>query len=930
MLDRIVIRGAREHNLKNIDLEIPRGRLTVITGVSGSGKSTLAFDTLYAEGQRRYVESLSTYAKQFLERIGRPDVDEVLGISPSIAIQQKNTTRSSRSTVGTATEIYDYLRLLFARAGRTVCPDCRRELVRHEPDEASADMLRNRAGETFLIVASHPVEKGVPLKRHFELLLKNGYSRILVDGELVKLDPPPKRRFGRPKRIDVVLDRIQIDESKLTRIHEAVEMAYKIGNGFVRFVPADGTEEGSVTYTNHPVCVTCGREFEEPRPILFSFNTPYGACPHCRGFGNRMEFDEKLIVPDRNRSIRQYAIEPWSSDKFEYYFDQLVRFCRHRKIPLNAPYADLSDTQRALIMTGSGEYVGVLPFLENLREKTYKKYARFFTRRYMTYRECRSCRGGRLREEAYYVKLGGRDIREVAGMTPDRALEFIDGLELDQREQLITRDILVEIKSRLQFMLDVGLYYITLDRLTKTLSGGEAQRISLANSLGANLLDVLYVLDEPSIGLHPRDTDNLVKVLSELRSRGNTVVVVEHDVDIIRRADHIVDLGPGAGERGGEIVYEGPIDGDGTSPSRTLRYVREGVPVYRDGKRGAGRRKRPGPGGAIELRGVREHNLKNVDVEFPLGLFTCVTGVSGSGKSTLVCDVLYNALRTDGGQRLHDYRDIIGRDLVDKVMMVDQSPVGKTPRSNPITYVKAFASIREIFASQRRSIKRGYTSGRFSFNVAGGRCPRCQGMGYERVEMHFMADLFVRCSECEGKRFNHETLEVTYRGLDLAEVLDLTVEDAIEHFAGHGLLVDRLRVLKKVGLGYLRLGQPSTTLSGGESQRMKIARELAEGNGGGGVYILDEPTTGLHVDDVATLISVLRELIDMGHTIIVVEHNPQVILQADHIIDLGPEGGDAGGRVVAVGTAAQIARAKGSHTGAFLRKLVRRGGRGKS
>jgi excinuclease ABC subunit A len=932
MLDRIVIRGAREHNLKNINLDIPRGMLTVVTGVSGSGKSTLAFDTLYAEGQRRYIESLSTYAKQFLERIGRPDVDEVLGISPSIAIQQKNTTRSSRSTVGTSTEIYDYLRLLFARVGRTECPDCNRVVARHQPDEAAADMLSEHAGQSFLVVASHPFEKGVSIKRHFEELVRDGYSRILLGGEVVKLDPPPKRRIGRSKSLELVLDRLEMTEERLTRIHEAVELAYKIGDGFVRFVPVDGDESRSVRYTLHPVCVECGRRFEEPRPILFSFNTPYGACPHCRGFGNRMEFDEKLIVPDPRRSIRGYAIEPWASEKFEYYFDQLTRFCRRRKIALDKPWSELPDNARRLVMDGDGEYVGVLPFLENLREKSYKKYARFFTRKYMTFRECRQCGGGRLREAAYYVKLGGVDIREVASMTPDRALAFVSGLELDQRERQIAKDVLVEIESRLRFMLDVGLHYVTLDRLTKTLSGGEAQRISLANSLGANLRDVLYVLDEPSIGLHPRDTGNLVKVLVELRSRGNTVVVVEHDMDIIRRADHIVDMGPGAGERGGEIVYQGPVDGGDKGRSKTLRYVRSGIPApgrRSDAGRGRKRTAKAAVDEVVGLRGVREHNLKNVDVDFPLGAFTCVTGVSGSGKSTLVCDVLYNALRTDAEHRFHDYREVIGRDRIANVMMVDQSPIGKTPRSNPTTYIKAFAMIREIFASQRRAVKRGYKSGRFSFNVAGGRCPRCQGMGYERVEMHFMADLFVRCSECEGKRFNHETLEITYRGLDLSEVLELTVDDALEHFGDHEALVERLRVLSKVGLGYIRLGQPSTTLSGGESQRIKIARELAENTEGGNVYILDEPTTGLHVDDVATLIVVLRELMEKGNSIIVVEHNPQVILQADHIVDLGPEGGDDGGRVVAVGSPLQISRVKESHTGAYLRKIMRGSRKGK-
>jgi excinuclease ABC subunit A len=746
----------------------------------------------------------------------------------------------------------------------------------------------------------------------------------------VKLDPPPKRRFGRPKEIQIVLDRTAIVEDRLTRIHEAVEAAYNIGNGFVRFVPADGADDEAESYTHHPVCVSCGRRFEEPRPILFSFNTPYGACPDCRGFGNRMEFDDKLIVSDPKRSIRGYAVEPWASPKFEYFYDQLIRFCRRKRIPLDKPWADLPDESKKLVMEGTGDYVGVIPFLENLRAKTYKKYARFFTRKYMIYRECRQCRGGRLRREAYNVKLGGVDIREVSSMTPDSALGFIRGLKLEEKERQIARDVLVEIESRLQFMLDVGLHYVTLDRLTKTLSGGEAQRISLANSLGANLRDVLYVLDEPSIGLHPRDTGNLVKVLTELRSRGNTVVVVEHDLDIIKQADHIVDMGPGAGDYGGEIVYQGPADGGaGDERSKTIKYIREGLPVTGFGNNGSRRTRGMLRNGAIELRGVSEHNLKNIDVEFPVGAFTCVTGVSGSGKSTLVCDVLYNALRSEGGHRAHAYREVIGRDRINGVMMVDQSAIGKTPRSNPVTYIKAFAMIRDIFASQRRAVKRGYKSGRFSFNVAGGRCPRCQGMGYERVEMHFMADLFVRCSECEGKRFNHETLEVTYRGLDLSEVLELTVDDACQHFAGHEALVKRLEVLSKVGLGYLRLGQPSTTLSGGESQRVKIARELAENTEGGSVYILDEPTTGLHVDDVATLIAVLRELMENQNSIIVVEHNPQVILQADHVIDLGPDGGADGGEVVAVGSPSQISRAKASYTGAYLRKIRRASKKGR-
>ena len=917
MLDRIVIRGAREHNLKNIDIEVPRGQITVVTGVSGSGKSTLAFDTLYAEGQRRYIESLSTYAKQFLERIGRPDVDEVSGISPSIAIQQKNTTRSSRSTVGTATEIYDYLRLLFARVGHTWCPNCKIPLVRSAPDEVIERLLAGHVGETFLVVAPMLIEKGTGKKR-LEQLLADGFTRILVGGEVKRLGEAPMRGAARWKQIEVVLDRIEVDADRRARLLDAIETAYRIAPDLVRFDPVVGKGD-SLTFTPQPLCLECGRSFEEPRPILFSFNTPYGACPHCRGFGNRMEFDQALIVPKSARSIRQKAIEPWSSEKFEHYYDQLIRYCRRKRISIEKPYHRLSARARNAIMNGDGHYVGVLPFLESLREKTYKKYARFFTRRYLAYRPCTRCEGGRLRAEAYYVLLGGKTIRHVNRMTPGDALSFVRSLKLSAKDKVVAKDVLLEITSRLQFMLDVGLYYLTLDRLTKTLSGGEAQRISLANSLGSNLLDVLYVLDEPSIGLHPRDTDNLVKVLTQLRERGNTVVVVEHDVDIIRQADHIIDLGPGAGVNGGSVLYQGPIDGKSKNAkaSKTLKYVNDGIPISKRTNN------RPRSTQAIKLIGVSEHNLQKITVEFPLGAFTCVTGVSGSGKSTLACEVLYNALSHAGEYHTHAFERVEGRELINKVMMVDQSPVGKTPRSNPITYIKAFAHIREVFASQRLARKRGYKSGRFSFNVAGGRCGRCQGMGYERVEMHFMADLFVCCPDCDGKRFNQETLEVTYRGRNLAEVLEFTVEDAAVFFADHKQLVKQLKVLQKVGLGYLCLGQPSTTLSGGESQRMKIARELAENDEGNSLYILDEPTTGLHVEDVSTLIAVLRELMENGNTIVVVEHNPQVILESDHIIDLGPGGGDDGGHVVSVGTPAQVSRARGSHTGSFLRKFVR-------
>ena len=907
MIDKIVVRGAREHNLKNIDVEIPRGSLTIITGVSGSGKSSLAFDTLYAEGQRRYIESLSTYAKQFLERIGRPDVDEVTGLSPAVAIEQRNTTRSSRSTVGTATEIYDYLRLLFARVGRTVCPKCNIDVRRWAPDEVIEALLADSNGRAIYIVATRPVEKGGATK-HFEELLREGYSRYRVGGEVVRLEAPPKGA-SRMKSIDVVLDRVEVDEGRRARLLEAIDAAYRMSDGVVRCDDADtGT---SRSFTNKLACTSCGRHFEEPRPILFSFNTPFGACAQCRGFGSRMEFDPALVVRNPRASIREHAIEPWGSEKFEYFYDQLVRFCRRKKIPMDRAWADLKPAERRAIMDGEGEYVGVMPFLENMRQKTYKKYARFFTRRYLAFRECRACNGGRLREEAYFVQLGGRTIRDVAAMSPGDALAFVRGLSLSERERTVAKDVLIEIESRLEFLLAVGLHYLTLDRLAKTLSGGESQRISLANSLGSSLLDVLYVLDEPSVGLHPRDTDRLVRVLSDLRARGNTVVVVEHDLDIIRAADHVVDLGPGAGEGGGNVVYQGPPGG---TSAGTLRYLHEGAPRP---PRTASRV----PKDFVVLRGVNEHNLRDTDAAFPLASFTSVTGVSGSGKSTLVCDVLYGALRAQGREP-SSYRALEGAGGVRGVQMVDQAPIGKTPRSNPVTYIKAFALIRDVFAAQKKSVRRGYTAGRFSFNVAGGRCARCQGMGFERVEMHFMADMFVRCSECDGKRFNADTLEIAYQGKNLADVLELTVVDAKMHFVEHRDLVAKLDVLDKVGLGYLRLGQPSTTLSGGESQRIKIARELSENVEGSFVYILDEPTTGLHVADVAVLIRVLRELVDRGNTVVVVEHNVQVIAQSDWVVDLGPEGGFGGGRVVAAGVPADVAKVAESHTAEYLRRFL--------
>ncbi len=915
IVNRIVIKGAREHNLKNLSIDIPHRRFTVITGVSGSGKSSLAFDTLYAEGQRRYVESLSTYAKQFLERISRPDVDEVSGISPSIAIKQQNTARSARSTVGTATEIYDYLRLLYARVGRTFCPECGKEVVGFSPDEVIDDLISIYRGKEILVIAPVPVVNG-QISEAAAKFLSEGYTRVYCGGELKRLDSPDDILLEASGCINLVLDRVKAASSNRSRLLESIENAYARARGRVVVSQLDMKE--NKIYTNQLKCSGCSREFEQPRPLLFSFNTPYGACPHCRGFGNRMEFEEKLIVPNPEKSLKEHAVEPWSSERMEPYHTKLISFCRSNKIPVNLPFYKLKPEAKSLILEGNKKFKGVIPFLEKMRAKSYKRYARFFTRKYLAFKECRYCRGGRLREEAYNVLIAGKNIRAAGAMTPDAALDFISSADFNQRENVIARDILLELKSRLKFLLDVGLYYMTLDRLTRTLSGGEAQRINLANSLGANLVDILYVLDEPSIGLHPSDTKKLVKVLLRLRDRGNTVVVVEHDPDIIIQADNIIDLGPGAGEKGGEVLYSGPLKRASASRSKTIKLLRKGTPLKRKRKPGAI------SGEYLELKGVSEHNLQKINVSFPLGALTVVTGVSGSGKSTLVCDVLYSALRTTGMPGyVRAFSNINGADKIEKVLMVDQSPIGKSARSNPITYIKGFSYLRDIFAAQKLSLKRGYGSGRFSFNVTGGRCSRCEGLGYEKVEMLFMADLFIACSECEGKRFNPQTLEISFKGRNLAQVLEMTVDEAKLLFQDYRPLSKRLEVLQKVGLGYIRLGQPSSTLSGGESQRIKIARELAESSSGGCLYILDEPTTGLHMLDVEVLIGVLGELVARGNTVIVIEHNPQVILQADYVIDLGPGGGDEGGRIVAAGAPETIMRAQGSRTGAFLRKLVK-------
>ena len=914
---KLVIKGAREHNLRDIDVELPHRKIIAVSGVSGSGKSSLAFDTIFAEGQRRYIESLSTYARQFIEKLSRPDLDIIEGISPTIAIRQKNTVTSARSTVGTATEIYDYLRLLYARAGRIHCPDCGVEVKSWTPTDVANETLSILEGKRIYLLIPGEENGSDDWETRKSYLLARGYTRVFSGGDTARVEEFDPAGVDIAK-IDILIDRVKVTESSRTRIAEAVETAYSEHEGIVDILEPESGER--IRYSLAPSCGSCGRIFAQPTPHLFSFNSPYGACPECKGFGDRMEFAEEMIVPDSRLSLKERAIDPWARERFEYYHQKLIEFCRRKKIPVTVPWKELPEETRHFILEGDGVYIGVIPFLEKMKEKSYKKGHRFFTRRYMGYTRCRACQGSRLREEARFVLVGGRSISDLAGMAPREIIAILRKAGFSTREKAIARDILSELESRLGFLIDVGLGYLTLDRLTRTLSGGEAQRINLANSLGANLVDTLYVLDEPSVGLHAADNNRLIEVMRRLRDLGNTIIVVEHDPEIIRSADHLLDLGPGPGSKGGLVLYNGPVSEASSADVQTAAGESETLKrVF--GKTGhvTLKKKARESTGSIVLEGVSEHNMKGEDVSFPLGNLVVVTGVSGSGKSTLVVDVLHTLM---GKRRLATgHVEVTGWRLagnLDRVLLIDQSPIGATPRSNPVTYIKGFSFIRELFAMQRKSLVRGYKPGRFSFNKAGGRCSRCDGMGYRRVEMHFMADVFVPCDECEGKRYNRDTLEVEYKGKSISEVLEMTVDEAILFFDEVPMLGEKLWVLAKTGLGYLRLGQPSNTLSGGEAQRIKIARELAESGGQNNLYIMDEPTTGLHVSDVDRLLSILDDLVDAGHSVITIEHNMDVIARADYVIDLGPGGGDEGGRVIACGDPRAIVKSKKSVTGRYL------------
>ena len=948
---KITIRGARTHNLQNIDLDLPQKQLIIVTGVSGSGKSSLAFDTVYAEGQRRYVESLSAYARQFLERMPKPDVDEMEGICPAIAIRQKNRLRNPRSTVGTTTEIHDYLRLLFARVGRTICRGCGNEVFRDSAEVAARQLAALAPGTRLLLGFEMPVvevlsdgnaglpgddsETGdasadTPVQRAVDALRRKGFRRVIVDGQAVSFDALDVDALKGQSTLRVVVDRIKVAPDLLGRITDSVETAYLEGGGTAFAVElsdvADGSDPTVHVFSELFECSDCRIQYEVPQPRLFSFNTPFGACPTCHGFGNIIELDLDLVVPDVSKSIQQDAIEPWSKPHYRSRLAALKKVARDHGVRMDVPWSDLTEDERRFVIDGAGgEYQGITGFFRWLERKKYKVHVRVFLSRYRGYLVCPDCDGSRLRQEARDVRVGGLTITELCCFTVAQAQTFFDELSLTEKEAAIAERIGREIKRRLSFLGDVGLEYLTLDRLSSTLSGGEAQRINLATSLGSSLVGTLYVLDEPSVGLHPRDNERLMRILRKLRDQGNTVLVVEHDADMIRAGDYVVDLGIGAGTRGGKVVYAGPFKGlQDEQTSLTAKYLRGelAIPIP------ATRQKRLPQSQFLRLVGAAEHNLQGIDVEIPLNMLTCVTGVSGSGKSTLVHDVLYAAIKRAKGEwnkRVGAHDRLEGLELVNNVVLVDQAPIGRTPRSNPVTYLKAFDPIRELFASTKDARANGLKASHFSFNVPGGRCDACEGEGQVKVEMQFLADVFVPCEHCDGQRFKTLVLDVRYRGRNIHDVLQLTVREALSFFSTVPKVVRRLRVLEEIGLGYLGLGQPATTLSGGEAQRIKIASHLTSRSGERTLYILDEPTTGLHFDDIAKLLTAFRKLLQAGHTLLVIEHNMDVIKTADWIIDLGPEGGEDGGKVVVVGPPETVAAHPSSHTGRYLQPVLAEG-----
>jgi excinuclease ABC subunit A len=915
MHDKIRFRGIRVHNLKNIDVDIARNALTVISGVSGSGKSSLAFDTVYAEGQRRYVESLSAYARQFLEKMDKPDFDSVEGIPPAIAIQQKAPSRSSRSTVGTATEIYDYLRLLFARIGRVHCRNCGKPVMRYAIDDILEDIQRFHGSRAFIIAPMGPIDESTTEK--MLQLPKRGFARVMVNNRVVSLEEIQADGLAEEGEWGVVVDRLALDAAARSRLADSLESAYGESDGRLAIHIVDGPV---LKFSSHSKCTQCDLEYEDPFPQLFSFNSPLGACPECNGFGNTIEIDMDLVVPDPSKTLDEGAIKPWTFPNYEWPMDELRYIAEEEDLPLDVPYRELSNRHVRLLMDGKGDFPGIHRFFKLLEKKKYKVHIRVLLSRFRGYVTCSRCHGARLKPEALAVKIHGQSIADICGMRVTRILEFFESLCLSKQEQEIAQNILREIRTRLRYLLDVGLDYLTLDRLTRTLSGGEAQRINLASCLGSGLTETLYILDEPSIGMHARDNARLIGILKQLRDMSNTVLVVEHDADMITAADEVIDLGPGAGEDGGQIVFRGPV-------SRLKKSRLSLTGQYLSGRKKVGhiRAHRRSNRRFLRIIGARHHNLKNIDVEFPLASFVCVTGVSGSGKSTLLDDVLYRALCRQKGiatEKPGAHDAVLGAEHIDRVMMIGQSPVGRTPRSNPITYMKGFGEIRKLFASTISAQLRQLAPRDFSFNVFGGRCEKCKGDGALKVEMQFFADVYVTCDACGGKRYGPSVLEVRYRGKTIHEVLSMTVKEALDFFDAPPSLRKRLHVLISTGLGYLKLGQPANTLSAGEAQRLKLAQHIAEGDSSHTLFIFDEPTTGLHFHDIGMLVDCFNTLVDMGNSVVVIEHNMEVIKCADFMVDLGPEGGDEGGDVVACGRPEQIATVKDSHTGAFLKRYL--------
>ncbi len=926
----IVAKGIRVNNLKNIDVEIPLKKLVVVSGVSGSGKSSLVFDTLYAEGQRRYVETFSTYARQFLERMDKPEVDHIEGIPPAIAIQQKNLVKSRRSTVGTATEINDYLRLLFAKLGHTYCQGCGREVESYSVTQVVGKILALKEGIKFLVLFPLQVSTKLSSQKQIALLKEQGFLRLLAGGRIVDIVEEAEFDLLGAGQVQAVVDRLAVRPDIKERLADALETAFRLGQGRLSLLLVDENKE--LKFSNRFRCEDCNLEYPEPTTNLFSFNSPLGACPKCQGFGNTIEIDKDSVIPDPRKSLREGAIQPWTTPAYSHLLEELLEGAKRHGIPIDIPIEKLSKEHVKLIWEGTKDFCGIKEFFEWLEQKKYKMHVRVFLSKYRGYVTCPGCNGSRLNPKALNVKIADKTVADVCTMSIEEAHRLFETLKLQDYEEEVGRLILQEIRKRFDYMVNIGLGYLTLDRLTRTLSGGEAQRVNLTTSLGSSLVNVLYILDEPSIGLHSRDTERLIAILKRLRDLGNTVIVVEHDRDVLRSADLLIDLGPGAGEKGGQVVYQGDLHHLARSVAPSLKGALNGSLTieYLQGKRTITipRERRKRTGKEIDLRSARQNNLKKIDVCFPLNMLVCVTGVSGSGKSTLIQDTLFPALKKELRQGFQGpvgkYSRLLGTENIQDVVLVDQSPIGRTPRSNPITYIKAYDEIRRLFASTREARIRNLSPSAFSFNVAGGRCDACQGEGYKKVEMQFLADVFVTCEKCHGKRFRRDILDIRYKHKNIHEVMEMTVEEALKFFEDTPSLIYGLKCLRDAGLGYLHLGQPATTLSGGEAQRLKLASFLAKRYAEDILFLFDEPTTGLHFEDIRKLLDCFQSLLHEGHSLIVIEHNLEVIKCADYIIDLGPEGGERGGYIVGTGTPEVIANLKNSYTGRYLKEYLSR------